>query len=76
MNIYKFPDKKEWHKLTKRPVFEKNNLRNIISEVFENVKINGDEALKFYTQKFDGVELENLAISEKEISEAENLLNI
>lgn len=75
MNIYKYPEIKDWQDLIKRPVFEKSNLRNIVSEVFENVKNNGDEALKFYTKKFDGAELKNLAVTEEEISEAENLLN-
>lgn len=41
-------------------------VRPILSEVREN----GDEALRGYTAKFDGVELEEFAVSEQEIAEA------
>lgn len=74
MNVYYNPDEQQWEDLTKRPVVAKADLSKIISEVFENVKNKGDEALKFYTKKFDGAELECLSVPEKEILEAENLL--
>ncbi|UBB90644.1 histidinol dehydrogenase [Candidatus Kaistella beijingensis] len=75
MNIYKYPNKESWESLAKRPVLEKSDLRNVISEVFQNVKENGDEALKFYTKKFDDTHLETFLVSENEVIEALNSLD-
>lgn len=75
MNIYKNPEKSLWEELVKRPAFQKSDLRNIVSEIFENVKNSGDEALKFYTKKFDGAEIKTLQVSNNEIEEAANLVS-
>ena len=44
--------------------------RKIVKDIIENVKNNGDEALKAYTEKFDRVMLSELAVTEAEIEEA------
>ncbi|KAA9018006.1 histidinol dehydrogenase [Niallia endozanthoxylica] len=44
--------------------------RKIVKDIIEQVKNNGDEALKAYTEKFDRVQLTNLAVTESEIEEA------
>lgn len=44
-------------------------------EIIENVRKNGDKALFEYGKKFDGVELETLLVSEKEIEEAFNSMD-
>jgi histidinol dehydrogenase len=41
--------------------------------ILDDVKQNGDTAVKNYELKFDKVELNSLIVSEKELSEAENL---
>ena len=43
-----------------------------VKEVFDEVKQLGDDAIKEYTAKFDGVELTDFEVSDSEISEAEN----
>ena len=42
----------------------------LVTEIVERVKHVGDRALKEYTEKFDGVALENLKVSEDEFDEA------
>ena len=48
------------------------NVSEIVTQIIENVKTNKDEALKFYAQKFDGVKLDNLLVTEQEIEDAFN----
>ena len=49
-----------------------NNVSVIVSGIIENVRKNGDEALKFYEKKFDGVELQNFKMSENDFIKACN----
>ncbi|MBR2376550.1 MAG: histidinol dehydrogenase [Clostridia bacterium] len=53
---------------------EKTNVSEIVKEIIENVKNNGDKALKFYTEKFDKAKLDDLKVSNKEIEEAISLV--
>lgn len=46
------------------------NVEGIVADIIENVKANGDKALKEYTLKFDKAALDDLAVSEEEIDEA------
>ena len=71
MKTYKYPEKKEWAELAKRPLLDKKNLHETIVEIFENVKNNSDEALNFYNEKFGGTSVERLLADEQEISAAE-----
>lgn len=50
-------------------------LRDTVQKVLEDVKANGDAAVKAYEKQFDKVELEDLAVSEAEMNEAENLVS-
>lgn len=75
MKIIELPPKNTFNSLTKRPVFEKNDIENLIKGIFEKVENDGDEALKYYAQKFDNQALETLVVSEQEISEAISLID-
>lgn len=72
MNIYKYPNKSDWNTIIQRPVLEKQNLRETITEVFSKVKNEGDNALQYYTSKFDGVELNDFKVTPEEIEKAIN----
>lgn len=75
MNVIRYPDKKNWPELLARPVFEVQSLDKIVSDVLLEVQQNGDKALKLYTEKFDGVKLESLLISDAEKEEASELVD-
>ncbi len=72
MNIYKHPNKSDWNTIIQRPVLEKQNLRETITEVFSKVKNEGDNALQYYISKFDGVELNDFKVTPEEIEKAIN----
>ena len=46
------------------------NVEAIVSEIIENVKKNGDEALLEYCRRFDRAELTSLQVTEEEIAQA------
>ncbi len=48
----------------------KTDVGGIVSEIIENVKQNGDKALFEYCEKFDKASLETLEVSDSEIEEA------
>ena len=70
MKTIKYPNKDTWSEILKRPTREKKNLEKIVLDVFEQIKKDGDKALKSYTAKFDGAELKNLLVSKQEFAEA------
>lgn len=53
-----------------RSQFDLEEVNQRVKEVLENIKKNGDKALFEYTEKFDGVKLEALKVTEEEINEA------
>lgn len=75
MKTIEFPPKNTFNSLTKRPVFEKNDIENLIKGIFEKVEKDGDDALKFYAEKFDYQILETIEVSQQEIEEAVNLVD-
>ena len=75
MKIYLYPDKKDWQILLQRPTYNISFLTEKVKNILNDVKQNGDAALKKYTQQFDGVELESFLVTEKEIVDAETLLS-
>ena len=59
----------------KRSEQDVNNVLGTVSEILENVKSNGDEAVKAYTEKFDGVLIDDLKVSDDEIKQAYETLD-
>ena len=68
MKRYNKPSKSTWQTICKRPEINSADLSSIVNGILENVKINGDSAIRLYAEKFDGVSLKNFLISENEIS--------
>lgn len=75
MKIYKYPKPEEWGELLKRPTFDNATLFDIVRGVLDDVKKNGDAAVKAYELKFDKVDLPSLIVTEDEIKEAESLIS-
>ncbi|GAA0872356.1 histidinol dehydrogenase [Gangjinia marincola] len=64
------PDRSDWAQILKRPTSTINDIEPVVKEVFEQVQQKGDEAITTYTQKFDGVKLDQLQVSIEEITQA------
>lgn len=75
MKVYNNPSSSELIEILKRPVFEKQGLESLVQDILDNVKANGDQALKDYAAKFDGVELNDLLVSQAEFDEAASLVD-
>ena len=51
------------------------NVQDIVADIVANVRKNGDAALRDYTKRFDGADLDSLQVSEAEIEEAVNAVD-
>jgi len=69
------PPKTTWISMLKRPTQTIEAVENTVTSIFDDVKRNGDDGIKRYTAIFDGVSLDDIAVSAKEISEAEKALS-
>ena len=74
IKLIKYPTKKDWQEIVRRPVFENASLEKAVKKILEKVKAKGDKAIRKYTKEFDGVKLKKLTIAETEIKAAEKLL--
>lgn len=70
MKIFKYPKPAEWSNILKRPAFDNTKLYNSVELILQDIKKNGDSAVIKYTSRFDGIELEKLAVSATEIETA------
>lgn len=75
MKIYKFPSKSEWPTLLARPVMDSSTLESKVMAVLQDVRANGDLALRNYTRQFDGVDLEQFAVGQEEITNAATMVS-
>lgn len=72
MNTYIYPKREEWNGLTTRPHLDTAKLNATVKGVLDDVKENGDMAVKKYEEMFDHVSLDSLIVSQTEIDEAIN----
>ena len=75
MNIIKYPAREEWASIVERPHLDVAELNQTVANVLADVKTRGDEAVKGYELKFDHIDLDELAVSQAEMEEAENLVS-
>ena len=73
--FYKYPEQSHWEELVQRPAYPGSSLEKTVKKILINVKEKGDNAVRQYTKKFDGIHLKQLRVSEKELREAENLVS-
>lgn len=71
IKIINMADAKKEDILT-RDINTKSGVEDIVSDIIDNVRNNGDKALKEYSLKFDKAEIENLEVTKEEIDEAYN----
>lgn len=69
MKIVKYPSRQEWGELLRRPVCDIMEMLETVRPIVERVRAEGDAAVKDYEARFDGVELDSLAVSAAAIDE-------
>ncbi len=74
MKVYQNTNPKDWATILQRPVMDTAQLENKVSTILEAVQSKGDAALKEFTARFDGVELDDLQVSAAELALADRLV--
>lgn len=65
------PKPETWAEILKRPTQAIADIEATVNDIFSEIKLKGDSAVKKYTQLFDGISLKDLSVSAEEISAAE-----
>ena len=72
MEEYIYPLKSEWDQLIERPTASYDDLEDLVSNVFEQIRNRGDDAIFEYTKEFDKVQIHKLQVGKKEILDGVN----
>lgn len=69
-----YPEREAWPRLMQRGITDTSAVRETVAAVLADVRRRGDQALLEYEERFDGVTLTSLRVSEAEMAEAESLV--
>ncbi len=75
MVIVKYPSRESWPALMRRPLNDTTQLFGKVGVILHDVKVQGDIALKLYEERFDGVKLDALQVTEAEVEAAAALVD-
>lgn len=75
MQLIKYPSREQWSEILKRPALDFSVLFEQVRNTLDEVRLQGDEALRSLTRKFDHVEIQALEITKEEIAEAQMLVD-
>lgn len=75
MKTIKYPTIEQYAEICERPHMDVSQLNAIVADVLADIKANGDKAVIAYEEKFDHVQLPQLAVTEAEMLEAEQLID-
>jgi len=70
MQVIKYPARKTWDELVRRPTISTAVLEQSVRSILKDVHANGDKALRNYSQKFDRIKLDSLAVTQSEVKQA------
>lgn len=75
MKIYNNPKPETWDQILKRPTFDVTELGGKVRAILSDIRIEGLAAIRKYTEKFDGVFIQNFTVAPTEIEEATALVD-
>lgn len=75
IDLIRFPNPSEYESLCERPALETGSLGNVIQDIFKQVKLNKDKALKDFTLEFEKRAIETINYSQVEIDTFANQTN-
>ncbi|MEZ4971628.1 MAG: histidinol dehydrogenase [Flavobacteriaceae bacterium] len=75
MNKIYNPERAQWKTVLKRPTPSVSDIEEMVNAVFMEIRAGGDTAVRNYTKKFDGVDLQDILTSPKELEESELLIS-
>jgi histidinol dehydrogenase len=71
MKVINYPPRENWAEIVKRPVLDRRFLERTVTNILNDVRENGDTALRHCALHFDKVALEVFEVSDEEFAEAE-----
>ena len=71
LQVYTYPNKTQWEKLLQRPALETSSLEASVANILKEVKQNGDNAVRRFSSMFDKVSVDELAVTQEEINNAQ-----
>ena len=74
MKIYNRPDSSTLKTILQRPLQEAAIIEASVNKILEKVKTQGDEALRFFTNQFDSIDLIKLEVTTEEFQSAAKLV--
>jgi histidinol dehydrogenase len=74
LQIINNPEKQLWETLLERPVFHSEDLDPTVRRILDDVKKNGDKAVKEYSFLFDNIKTDDFLVPEEEFNLAESVL--
>lgn len=75
MKLYNYPNQKLWQEICQRPHIDRKDLLSSVDKIMNDVRKNGDSALKLYTKKYDKVDLDEILCNEEEILNSSKLIS-
>src|ERR1044072_8673088 len=75
MQVIQNPDRKSWKEILQRPYADNTSVLQLVQRILQQVRQDGDKALRELTKKFDSVALESFDISQEEINQAAEKLS-
>src|SRR5688572_25633604 len=75
MNIYQYPTRSTWKTLLQRPAMNVASLESTVKNILQEVKQQGDAAVKKFTQQFDKAAIDDLQVKEEEFMIAQQTLD-
>lgn len=75
MNKYINPSKADWFEILKRPTQTVAEIEQTVNQIFDEIRVKGDVAVAKYTELFDGIRIDSLKVTGKEIEDAEKELS-
>ncbi|WP_143307833.1 histidinol dehydrogenase [Chitinophaga vietnamensis] len=74
MQIIKYPAINTWNTLLQRPAMDTSTLEQKVGAILQDVRINGDEAVRRYAAEFDKVTLTDFTVPASAFAKAEDSL--
>ncbi|GAA4324139.1 histidinol dehydrogenase [Pontixanthobacter gangjinensis] len=75
MNKILNPARADWPEILKRPTQTVADIEQTVNQIFDEIRIKGNAAVAKYTELFDGTKLEDLKVSQTEVTEAEKQIS-
>jgi histidinol dehydrogenase len=70
MQTFISPSKSQWPLIIQRPVINNRSLESTVDTILQDVRLNGDDAVKKYAALFDGIAPVDLLVKEEEFKSA------